>query len=56
MNYGNFEGFSEYTITCFTEGCFNYSHPIILWAATVNPTVICGPCGNEVTSVVPIVS
>lgn len=45
----------DYTVICHTEGCENENIAIVVPAAAENPCVICGPCGNQITDLVPVV-
>lgn len=45
----------DYTATCHTEGCENENIAIVVPAAATDPNVICGPCGNQITDLVPVV-
>ena len=44
---------ANYIVTCGTGGCMNEGIPIPVVATATDPTVICGPCGQTITSVVP---
>lgn len=50
------------TVTCRTDGCQNYGHPIDLELTSTDPdtgdtitagAVICGVCGHAITEIVP---
>lgn len=42
-----------HAVTCRTEGCMNEGYTLIL----TNPghTVVCGPCGQTITDVEPVI-
>jgi hypothetical protein len=42
--------FMQATVTCRTEGCENSGRPITLDVA-VGGSVVCGPCGADITDV-----
>jgi hypothetical protein len=44
--------FSEYNVTCHTEGCQNAEITLLITAPTVEPYILCGVCGIEITDVV----
>ena len=44
----------NYIATCRTKGCENENIGIEVPAAAVDPTVYCGPCGNQITDLVPV--
>jgi hypothetical protein len=44
---------SNYEVMCEINECINYNVKIIVVADASNPHVICGPCGNEITHVIP---
>lgn len=46
------EEFKDYTVTCHTEGCVNAEIAIPIPAPIVNPTFICGGCGQGITDIV----
>lgn len=43
------------TVTCRTGGCINQDVPLDVPIAEENPHVICGPCGNQITDIIPVV-
>jgi hypothetical protein len=44
--------FSEYNVTCHTVGCENAEITLLITAPTVEPYIVCGVCGIEITDVV----
>jgi hypothetical protein len=49
------EPLPRYLVTCQVQGCINFNIEINVPVDTNYPHVICGPCGNEITNMVPIV-
>lgn len=47
--------FIEATVACQHEGCENYAVDLVLLVSADSATrrVVCGPCGSEVTEVIP---
>lgn len=44
---------AEYDVTCMTEDCENGGLVIRVTAAAESPAIVCGPCGQRITSIVP---
>ena len=44
---------AAYTVECATEGCENENIVIEVTAASANPNVQCGPCGQMITNITP---
>lgn len=40
---------AEFAVTCHTQGCENEGIEITVMAVADNPTVVCGPCGADIT-------
>ena len=47
--------FADFIVTCHTDGCENSDIAIIIGADAENPIVVCGPCGQQITDVQPVV-
>jgi hypothetical protein len=41
-----------YNVTCHTENCENANITILVEAMKVDPVIVCGPCGVQITDVV----
>jgi hypothetical protein len=46
----------RFIVTCEIQDCLNFNVPIDVPLDPITLNVICGPCGNEITNIVPIVS
>ena len=46
----------EYDVLCRTIGCENENIIIRIQTDAEPPTVICGPCGAEITDIIPVPS
>ena len=43
----------EHIVTCHQTSCVNAEQPIRLWLEPEVSAVVCGPCGRQITDVVP---
>jgi hypothetical protein len=43
--------FSDFIVTCHTDGCQNEDIPITISADAENPKIVCGPCAHFITDV-----
>ena len=44
----------EFIATCHTEGCGNENDPFSVTADLDNPFIVCGPCNQQITDIIPV--